>query len=290
MATHTSPAPRTASVADRAWASLGASLGLVVPPAVHSALETFGPASRVLFRAYVPVVPIAQVLVMSLVGLSVGVEAGALLRPQRPRYRVLRMAAGCLLGGLAGLIASLFVDVAVHTRPWATPAVRFSALVAIVVAMAWGGAALAFAPGVAGRPRRLPWLRLGALALCFAWIASFPLRTFPASGTAAEREAWARANVREYGGLARIVASVPVVAQDAGQVRTVAPTAGDRHAWAPEMDGDALLFSLDVIGDRGAGVFDVDATLSGGHVFRWRAGRWRFQGRTTPVDLREEGP
>lgn len=45
-----------------------------------------------------------------------------------------------------------------------------------------------------------------------------------------------------------------------------------------------MYFSLDVVGDRGAGIFYVDCTLDEWRIYEWRSGRWMFRGRESRID------
>jgi hypothetical protein len=121
-----------------------------------------------------------------------------------------------------------------------------------------------------------------------AWVIVRQLDPFPSHGNVAERDAWARAHVREYPGLARFASELPVVLADLKKVAAVAPTGSAQHRYARDMDGDAMLFTLDVVGERGQGTLSVDATFSEGSLFVWRGGRWTFEGVTTPVNVRKD--
>jgi len=133
------------------------------------------------------------------------------------------------------------------------------------------------------RGRRFPWARLAALVLLVFWSSIPHFRAFPARGTLAERDGWARKNVREYAGLVRTVSEIPAVTEDVGRVIGVAPTPGDQHRFARDMDGDEMRFTLEVVGDRGAGIFWADCTIAGGRVSDWRSSRWTYHGKATPI-------
>jgi hypothetical protein len=135
------------------------------------------------------------------------------------------------------------------------------------------------------RPARLPvpWIRLGLLLLLAGlWIRPH-LDAFPAGAPAAEREAWARARVKEYAALADLAARLPAVASDVGPVRTVAPSADARHAYSQEMNGLYMHFELEIAGERGTGLLEVRCTLHRGALHAWEPARWRFAGRETAV-------
>jgi hypothetical protein len=61
----------------------------------------------------------------------------------------------------------------------------------------------------------------------------------------------------------QIVASVPQVFADVGRIGAVAPTANDHHVYARTMDGDEMRFALDILGEKGAGVFRTSCTVMG---------------------------
>lgn len=129
------------------------------------------------------------------------------------------------------------------------------------------------------RARRVPRLRLAALACLFAWLAVVQLNAFPATASASTREAWARVNLPQYGSLAKVVAAIPEVQRDVGSIVSIAPTAMEQHRAAREMNGDDMHFALDVVGERGKGVFHADCTLDDSRVYDWREGRWIANGR-----------
>jgi hypothetical protein len=131
---------------------------------------------------------------------------------------------------------------------------------------------------------RTPKLRLVALGILLAWVALGQLRAFPASANALERDAWARAHVPQYRALKRVIAAVPEVRTDVGRIVAIAPTATDQHRSAREMNGDDMFFALDVIGERGAGIFYVDCTLDEYRVYQWRSGRWVMRGRESRIE------
>jgi hypothetical protein len=123
--------------------------------------------------------------------------------------------------------------------------------------------------------RRMPRNRLAFLIPQF--------RAFPKNAPLAEREAWARQHVPQYGSLTRIVGSVPVVAEDVGRIVGIAPTAGDTHIAGRDMDGIGMNFTLDVVGEKGHGVFRVRCTIDGDTVWTWESGTWTFNGQTTEI-------
>jgi hypothetical protein len=128
-------------------------------------------------------------------------------------------------------------------------------------------------------PRRLPSIRLAALGCLVMWIVLAQLRAFPATASAADREAWARARLPQYASLAKVVAAIPEVQRDVGSIVSIAPTGDEQHRAAREMNGDDMHFALDVVGQHGAGVFHADCTLDEARVYDWREGRWVMNGR-----------
>jgi hypothetical protein len=277
---------------ERALAALGATSGMIAPQAAWWVLDEFGPPSRVVFHPYLFSPSFLGIFVAGgLVGTALGAELALLLRVSARGYSVVRVACGCLGGGwLASLPGQFAALMLTGQSPGFTPA-AIAAFFAITGLGGWLGALLFFkatdaAPATGRRP---PWARLLALALVAAAIVATQLRAFPSRGTAAERDAWARAHVRQYAALAGIVARIPVVVGDVGRVTSIAPTAGDRHSYASEMDGDELHFTLEVIGERGSGVFFADGTIEGDWIVDWRSGRWSSGGRTVPVDPRHDG-
>jgi hypothetical protein len=109
------------------------------------------------------------------------------------------------------------------------------------------------------------------------------LLAFPSDGTAAEREEWARRHVRQYDSLVRTVRNIPAVTNDVGPIITVAPTPGDRHIAAQEMDGVGMNFKLEIIGEHGTGVLRVYCVVEGDAVYQWTPGTWTFNGKTTEI-------
>jgi hypothetical protein len=86
-----------------------------------------------------------------------------------------------------------------------------------------------------------------------------------------------------YPALARVVGSLPDVQRDVGRITSIAPTSDRQHRAAREMNGDDMHFSLDVVGDRGRGVFHVDCTLDDSAIYDWHSARWVFGGREQSI-------
>lgn len=199
-----------------AWRAL---LALALPGVCYG-LRNFGPAGRVVFFDYLPIVPVVGYGFALLLGLNFGA-------------RVSR---------------------------WSTASTRGS------------------------RARILTPAHSVGLMLLAVWCIWPTLQAFPAHGDMAARDRWAREHVRYYGALTRVIAAIPQVQADLGGVTTVAPTADADHRYAVEMNGDDMIFALDVSGPRGRGVFHANCTLDDEHVFDWQPGSWRYAGHEVRID------
>jgi hypothetical protein len=273
--------PMMAGFRERSLASLGAMLGMLALPILYQLSTSYGPAARVVFYAYVPADGLGHVLLAALVGASLGAEAYRPFLPRGRSYSAARVAAGCMLGLAAGAAAGVVLGLLVVPKPFALGAI----LICSMVGCWYGGFALHQPREADPRGRRIPWVRLAGLALLVAWSLLPHFRAFPAHGTLTERDRWARKNVREYAGLVRIVHDIPAVTQDVGRIIDVAPTSRDQHRFGREMNGDDMRFTLEVVGDKGAGTLWADCTLSSGRVMSWTSGRWTFHGQTTPINV-----
>lgn len=132
--------------------------------------------------------------------------------------------------------------------------------------------------------RSLPRWRLVGLGLLLGWIGEAQLSSFPAAASVTERDAWARQHVPQYAALKRVIAALPEVHRDVGDIVAMAPTAADEHRFAREMNGDDMVFSLEVIGQQGRGIFYADCTLDQWRVYEWRSGRWLARGREQRIE------
>ena len=139
------------------------------------------------------------------------------------------------------------------------------------------------APPTAARHGTPRW-RLVGLGLLLGWIGQAQLSAFPAAASVTERDAWARAHVPQYAALKRVIAGLPEVHRDVGDIVAMAPTAADEHRFAREMSGDDMVFSLDVIGQQGRGIFYADCTLDQWRVYEWRSGRWVAKGHEQRIE------
>ena len=133
------------------------------------------------------------------------------------------------------------------------------------------------------RQRRFLRVTWSMCLVLLAWTVAPQLTAFPDSGSAEQREAWARRHVPQFPQLASLVASLPEVERDVGPVSVVAPTSNEEHVAGQEMNGYDLRFALDVIGQRGRGVLRVACTLDEQRVLSWDSANWTYAGHTTPL-------
>ena len=115
------------------------------------------------------------------------------------------------------------------------------------------------------------------------WLVYPQLKAFPEHGTVAEREAWARTNVRQYMPLTRTVERIPQIQESVGRVTAIAPAYGQRQVTALTMDGVQMDMVLDVVGDKGAGTLHVNCTMDMGTVFDWQPATWTMDGHSTEI-------
>lgn len=134
------------------------------------------------------------------------------------------------------------------------------------------------------RLRILTVIHSVGLTLLSSWALWPTLHAFPAHADMVARDRWARGHVRHYAALTRVIAAIPQLQSDLGAVTQLAPTADAEHRSAVEMNGDDMIFTFDVRGPNGKGVFDVNCTLDDERVIDWRSGRWRFAGRELRID------
>jgi len=270
----------------KALASLAATAGMLLLPAAYLILETYGPAGRIVFYEYLPGPEAVNYPLAGMLGAWLGARVYGLFNPQT-HYSVARLATGCLLGGGLGFVLAAFATFSSLQPGWIYTGVFF-VIVAVPVAGAWlGGIALFKATDPAGH-RRFRWLQPTAVCLAIVWIVWLLIpqfRAFPKNAPLAEREAWARQHVPQYGSLTRIVGGIPVVAEDVGRIVGIAPTAGDAHVAGRDMDGIGMNFTLDVVGEKGHGVFRVRCTIdyNTNIIWTWESGTWTFNGQTTEI-------
>ncbi|MGH7437139.1 MAG: hypothetical protein ACRENE_15805 [Polyangiaceae bacterium] len=256
------------------------------------ALDEYGPRSRVLFLTYLPDIrEIAHVLVASAVGLSLCADAAMRFSDDAVPYRPVRLAVGCSLGGLLGIVLGVIMAAVVHGRWGAPDGLATVVLLACTALAGFVGAFAAFkrweaASSTSSRSLATRAIVAGAF---LAWVIVRQLDALPSHGSVAERDAWARAHLREYPALALLVSQLPVVRTDLTKVVVVAPMGTGQHSYALDMDGDGMRFTLEVVGETSRGTLWIDATFSEGKLIVWRGGRWTFNGVTTPVEGPKDG-
>jgi hypothetical protein len=253
------------------------------------ALDEYGPRSRVVFFPYLPPFgEIAYILAGAAVGLSLCIDAAARLGRDAAPYRPLRLAVGCSLGGLVGIVLGTIAAGIARGRGGASEGLATAIALAAETLCAFGGAFASFKRSEGAPRTSARSIAARSIVACafLAWAAVRQLDAFPSHGDIAERDAWARAHVREYPGLVRFASQLPVVTSDLGKVVAVAPTGAERHSHAWDMDGDAMRFTLDMVGETTRGTLWVDATFTQGNLWEWRAGRWTYNAVTTPVEVR----
>jgi hypothetical protein len=249
--------------------------------AAYLILETYGPAGRIVFYQYLPGREFVDYPLAGMLGAGLGARVYRLFNP-RIHYSLARLATGCLLGGGLGFAAVALPTFSSLESGWLQKGALFGVVVVPVVGAWLGGIALFGSTGPSDHGR-LQWLQPIAACLVIVWLLIPQFRAFPQNASLAEREAWAREHVPQYGSLMRIVGSVPIVAADVGRISGIAPTAGDTHIAASSMDGMEMNFTLDVVGDKGHGAFRVQCTIDGDTVWTWESGAWTFNGQTTAI-------
>ena len=275
----------------RTWASLLAAIGMVGLGAAVWALDEYGPRSRVVFWPYLPLSDeVPHVLVAAAVGLSLCADLALRLGPDAAPYRPFRLAVGCSLGGLVGIVGGGIAAAMGHGRWGTSDGLGTGLVLAVTTFGAFGGALVAFKRAkwperAPEKPSRATAAKSALACALLAWVIVRQVDAFPSHGDIAARDAWARAHVREYPGLARFASELPVVNADLKKVAAVAPTGTERQFYARDMDGDAMRFTLDVVGETDRGTLWVDATFTEGNLFAWRGGRWTFHGVATPVEV-----
>jgi hypothetical protein len=249
--------------------------------AAYLILETYGPAGRIVFYEYLPGREFLSYPLAGMLGAWLGARGYQLFNSQI-HYSVARLATGCLLGGSLGFAAAAVPAFSSLESSWIQKGALFGVVVVPVVGAWLGGIAL-FKSTAPPSHRRLQWLQPIAVCLAIVWLLIPQFRAFPQNAPLADREAWARQHVPQYGSLTRIVGSLPIVAGDVGRIVGIAPTAGDSHTAGRDMDGVGMNFTLDVVGEKGHGVFRVQCTIDGDTVWTWESGTWTFNGQTTEI-------
>jgi len=267
---------------EKACASLASTAGMFAVPCAHQALETYGPSSRVVFYDYLPFQGAGNFVLAATLGAWLGAWCFGLLHSGRP-YSSIRLTVGCLLGGALGLmVAGPLVLLPSYAIPIHPIILLVSAFMIPGVSAWWCGIAMFRSP----QPKKRGWLRwlpLSIAAIVAFWLIHPQFAAFPNNGTAAEREAWARFNIRQYMSLTRTIEKIPLIRESVGQVNTIAPASGQQHVTAQTMDGVEMNMVLEVVGDRGTGILSVRCTIDGDTVFDWQPATWTMAGMTSEI-------
>jgi len=272
----------TGGFREKAWASLASTAGMFLVPCAYLALETYGPSSRVVFYDYLPFQDASNLVLAAMLGAWLGAWCFRLLRPES-HYSSIRLIAGCLLGGALGLIVA---GPLVLGTPYATgihPIVLLVSAAVIPGVGAWWCGIAMFRSTQPTKRSRLGWLSFVIAATVAVWLIHPQLAAFPKHGTVADREAWARLNIRQYMSLTRTVEKIPLIRESVGRVTAIAPASDQQHITAQTMDGVEMNMVLDVVGDKGAGVLRVRCTIDGDTVFDWQPATWTMDGPTTEI-------
>jgi hypothetical protein len=275
------PLGAPAAFREKAWASLASTGGMILVLGGYWALETYGPSSRVVFYDYLPFQGAWDCVLAATLGAWIGAWGFRLFRPGRP-YSIIRLMLGCLLGGVLGLIVGALLVLPAN-------ALAIHPIVLLVIAAIAPGVG-AWLCGIALFRSKEPTKRglfdrlsLSLAAIAVIWLIQPQFAAFPKHGTVPEREAWAHTNIRQYKSLTRIVEKLPLIQQSVGRVIAIAPTSGEQHVTGPTMDGMAMKMTLEVVGDKGAGILHVNCTLDGDFVFDWEPATWTMDGTTTEI-------
>ncbi|HXQ52612.1 MAG TPA: hypothetical protein VN802_16065 [Stellaceae bacterium] len=271
----------------KALASLGVTAGMFLLPAAYMMLESYGPSSRIVYYGYLFPQNAENYPLAGILGAWLGARSCRLFSRQT-HFSITRLAAGCVIGGFLGFTAVAVATLAAlqltTTQTTVFVGVIYIGFVIVPVVGAWLGGIVLFKPTApAAGHGRYPWLQPSAAILLIVWLLLPQFRAFPKDGTVAEREAWALSHVPQYASLTRVVAKIPIVAENVGPIVAIAPTGGDDHIAAGDMDGVGFNFTLDVVGEKGHGVFRVLCTIDGDMVFEWQTGTWMFNGQTTEI-------
>jgi hypothetical protein len=272
---------RPTAFSEKALASLAATSGMLLLLCAYWTLDSYGPASRVVFYEYLPFQSGLNNLLAAFLGSWLGAQGYRLFRPQI-RFSSARLVVGCLLGAFLGLVLAA---VLLFTSSWtAIPqAATFAIGVMLPAVGAWWCGTVLFrprGPATLGRPG---WLASGAAALIGVWLIHPQFTAFPSHGNFAAREAWARLHIPQYADLARTIENIPVIQDSIGHVTAIAPASGVQHVTGLDMDGVAMRLVLDVMGERGVGTLSVNCTIDRDVVFDWQPASWTASGKTTEI-------
>jgi hypothetical protein len=272
---------------DRALPALGAALGAYALPAAYLLLDEYGPASRFQYWPYLPLEGAGKAFAGAVLGALGGCALVAAARPSAPRQRAWLVPVLALAGSAAGFAAAIAVLIATGGHLGEGHAAAAGAVLVASLAGAWAAGVAGFRAEPEGVARP-PWRRRALLVVLTAfatWIAAPQVDAFPARASIAQRDAWTRRHVRGYPGLTRLVARIPAVRGDVGDVVEIAPTATDAQSHATTMDGDDMRLALEVVGSRGRGTLRVESTFDGPQMMRWEPAEWSFGGRVSTLDV-----
>jgi hypothetical protein len=272
---------RPTAFSEKALASLAATGGMHLLLCAYWTLDSYGPASRVVFYEYLPFQSALNNLLAAFLGTWLGARLYRLFRPQA-RFSGARLVAGCLLGAFLGLVLAgilLLTSVTIGTPEAPTFAI---AVILPAVGAWWCGTVLFRAGGPAKLAWR-GWLASGAAALIGVWLIHPQFTAFPSHGSIAERQAWARLHIPQYAYLERTIENIPVIQDSIGRVTAIAPAPDAQHVTGLDMDGVAMKLVLDVMGERGVGTLSVDCTIDQDAVFNWQPAIWIAAGKTTEI-------
>lgn len=266
---------------EKALASLAATSGMLLLLSAYWALDSYGPASRVVFYEYLPFWSGLNNLLAAFLGTWLGVRAYRLFR-RHVRFSGARLVAGCLLGASLGLVLAVTL---LFTSLWAAipQAATFALGVILPAVGAWWCGTVLFRSGGPATLGWRGWLAAGAAALIGAWLLHPQFTAFPNHGNISEREAWARRHIPQYAGLARTIENIPIINDSIGRLTAIAPASGVQHVTGLDMDGVAMRLVLDVMGERGVGTLSVNCTIDGDVVFDWQPAIWTTSGKTTKI-------
>jgi hypothetical protein len=272
---------RPTAFSEKALASLAATSGMLLLLCAYWTLDSYGPASRVVFYEYLPFQSGLNNLLAAFLGTWLGARGYRLFRPQI-RFSGARLVAGCLLGAFLGLVLA---GILLFTSLWTgiPGAATFAIGVTLPAVGAWWCGAVLFRPGGPATLGRRGWLASGAAALIGVWLIHPQFTAFPSHGNIAEREAWARLHIPQYADLARTIENIPVIEDSIGRVTAIAPASGVQHVTGLDMDGVAMRLVLDVMGERGVGTLSVNCTIDQNVVFDWQPAIWTASGKTTEI-------
>ena len=266
---------------DKALASLAVTAGMVSVAGAYVALDSYGPSSRVVFYDYLPFQGAAKFVLASTLGAWLGARCFRLFR-SGVHFSSIRLIGGCLLGGTLGLIvAGLLLLGAAFTPIYP---ILLTVIGAIVPAVgAWWCGVVMFRSTAQVQRGWQDWIAFSAAATVAVWLIYPQFTAFPAHGTVAEREVWAKLNIRQYISLMSIVESIPLIRESVGHVTAIAPASGQQQITGPTMDGFEINMVLDVVGEKGAGTLHVHCTIDQGRVFYWQPATWTMNEHTIEI-------